>query len=76
MQAIVDFITGWPSRVRSMVDNNALVTFLSDPATLVGLGVVAVGTAYYMASRPRRLVSEIPFDNQSIELEVRVYNGP
>ena len=53
-----------------MAESNALVNLLSDPATLIGLGVVAVGTAYYMATRPRAQNSSIPLDNQSIELPV------
>lgn len=53
-----------------MAESNALVGFLSDPATLIGLGVVAAGTAYYMATRPRAQNSTIPLDIQSIELPV------
>ena len=53
-----------------MADSNALVTFLSDPATLVGLGVVAAGTAYYMMTRPQAQVSTVPLDNQTVELPV------
>ena len=50
-----------------MSDSNAIVTFLSDPATLVGLGVIAIGTAYYMATRPSPQKLPVPSDNQSIE---------
>ena len=53
-----------------MAESNALVSFLSDPATLIGLGVVAAGTAYYMATRPRAQNSTIPLDIQSIEIPV------
>ena len=47
-----------------------LVSLLSDPAVLVGLGLVAAGTAYYMANRPAPMKPPIPLDNQSIELPV------
>ena len=49
---------------------NSLVNFLSDPATLVSLGVIAAGTAYYLSTRPTPVKPPIPLDNQSIELPV------
>ena len=47
-----------------------LISLLSDPAMLVGLGLIAAGTAYYVASRPAAMKPPIPLDNQSIELPV------
>ena len=55
---------------RLMADNS-LVNFLSDPATLVSLSVIAAGTAYYLSTRPTPVKPPIPLDNQSIELPVR-----
>lgn len=52
-------------------DGSALVNFLSDPATLVGLGVVAAGAAYYLSSRVSPFVPPIPLTNQSSEIPVR-----
>lgn len=48
----------------------ALMSFLSDPATLVSLGVIAAGTAYYLLTRPTPVKPPIPLDNQSLELPV------
>ena len=48
------------------------VVSLSDPATLVGLGVVAAGAAYYLATRPTPVTFPVPLDNQSLELPVSV----
>ena len=48
----------------------ALMSFLSDPATLVSLGVIAAGTAYYLLTRPPPVKPPIPLDNQSLELPV------
>ena len=48
----------------------ALMSFLSDPATLVSLGVIAGGTAYYLLTRPPPVKPPIPLDNQSLELPV------
>lgn len=50
---------------------SALVNFLSDPATLVGLGVVAAGAAYYLSSRATPIVPPVPLSNQSLEIPVR-----
>ena len=50
--------------------HSALVGFLSDPATLVGLGVVAAGTAYYLSSRAAPFVPPVPLDNQTTEVPV------
>ena len=47
-----------------------LVQWLSDPATLIGLGTVAALAAYYLFTRPRPLKSRIPLDRQSVELPV------
>ena len=44
--------------------------WLSDPATLIGLGTVAALAAYYLFTRPRPLKSRIPLDRQSVELPV------
>ena len=41
-----------------------------DPSLLVGLGLVAAGAIYYLASRRERERISIPIDNQSIELPV------
>ena len=49
---------------------SAVVNLLSDPATLVGLGAVAAGAAYYLATRPTPLRIPVPLDNQSQELPV------
>lgn len=53
-----------------MSEANAVVSFLSDPTTLVGLGVIALGTAYYMATRPQPATCPVPRDNQSVEQPV------
>lgn len=47
-----------------------LVQWLSDPATLIGLGTVAALAAYYLFTRPRPPKSRIPLDRQSVELPV------
>ena len=52
--------------------NSVLVNFLSDPATLISLGVIAAGTAYYLSTRPTPTTPPIPLDNQSLELPVRL----
>uniref|UniRef100_A0A1X7TMP3 long-chain-fatty-acid--CoA ligase n=1 Tax=Amphimedon queenslandica TaxID=400682 RepID=A0A1X7TMP3_AMPQE len=39
-----------------------------DPSLLVGLGLVAAGAIYYLASRRERERISVPIDNQSIEL--------
>ena len=49
---------------------SAVVSLLSDPATLVGLGAVAAGAAYYLATRPTPVTFPVPLDNQSLELAV------
>ena len=51
--------------------SSALMNFLSDPATLIGLGVIAAGTAYYLSTRPSPANPPVPLDNQSLELPVR-----
>lgn len=56
--------------VEGVMADNSLVNFLSDPATLVSLGVIAAGTAYYLSTRPTPVKPPIPLDNQSIELPV------
>ena len=53
-----------------MAEGSALVNFLSDPATLVGLGVVAAGTAYYLSSRVTPFVPPVPLANQTSEVPV------
>ena len=50
---------------------SSVVSLLSDPATLVSLGVVAAGAAYYLATRPAPIHFPVPLDNQSLELPVR-----
>lgn len=50
--------------------HSALVNFLSDPATLVGLGVVAVGTAYYLSSRTTPFSPPVPLGNQTSVIPV------
>ena len=50
--------------------HSALVNFLSDPATLVGLGVVAAGTAYYLSSRTTPFSPPVPLGNQTSEVPV------
>lgn len=47
-----------------------LVQWLSDPATLIGLGTVAALAAYYLFTRPKPLKSRIPLERQSVELPV------
>ena len=47
-----------------------LIDFLSDPATLVGLGTVAVGAAYYLSSRPTPFLPPISLRNQLCEVPV------
>ena len=47
-----------------------LVQWLSDPATLIGLGTVAALAAYYLFTRPTPMKSRIPLDRQSMELPV------
>lgn len=51
-------------------ESSALVNFLSDPATLVSLGVIAAGTAYYLSTRPAPMRTPFPIDKQSLELTV------
>ena len=53
-----------------MAESSALVNFLSDPATLVGLGVVAAGAAYYLSSRATPIVPPVPLGNQTSEIPV------
>ena len=48
----------------------ALKSLLSDPAVLVGLGLIAAGTAYYMANRLAPMKPPLPLDNQSLEMPV------
>ena len=50
--------------------DSALVSFLSDPATLIGLGMVAAGAAYYLASRTAPVSPPVPLGNQSTEIPV------
>lgn len=47
--------------------SSVLINFLSDPATLVGLGVVAAGAAYYLSSRTTPLSLPISLANQLSE---------
>ena len=47
-----------------------MADFFTDPATLVGLGAVAAGAVYYVATRPAPMKSPYPLDNQSVELLV------
>ena len=54
-----------------MAETSSVVSVLSDPATLVGLGAVAAGAAYYLATRPTPIRFPVPLDNQSLELPVR-----
>ncbi|KAL5484661.1 hypothetical protein EMCRGX_G021198 [Ephydatia muelleri] len=49
-------------------ETSSVVSVLSDPATLVGLGAVAAGAAYYLATRPTPIRFPVPLDNQSLEL--------
>lgn len=49
--------------------SESLVGFLSDPSTLMALGAVAVGTAWYLSSGGRPSKPPLPLDNQSIEIE-------
>ena len=53
-----------------MAEQSSLASFLSDPATLVSLGLMAAGAAYYFASRPTAVRPPYPLDNQSVELPV------
>ena len=46
----------------------ALVNWLAEPATLIGLGTVAVFAVYYLISRPSPRKPPIPLDRQSIEV--------
>ena len=46
-----------------------------DPSLLVGLGLVAAGAIYYLASRRQRERISVPIDNQSIELSVNNQNN-
>ena len=59
------------SSVPAMAEESALVSFLSDPATLVGLGVVAAGAAYYLSSRATPFAPPVPLGNQTVEIPVR-----
>eukprot|EP00731_Ephydatia_muelleri_P024786 Em0016g1057a len=49
-------------------ETSSVVSVLSDPATLMGLGAVAAGAAYYLATRPTPIRFPVPLDNQSLEL--------
>ena len=46
-----------------------MVAFLSDPATLVTLGVVTAGALYYLSSI-RRSNNQLALNNQSYDLPV------
>ena len=48
--------------------SESLVGFLSDPSTLMALGAVAVGTAWYLSSGGTPSKPPLPLDNQSIEV--------
>eukprot|EP00731_Ephydatia_muelleri_P024784 Em0016g1055a len=50
-----------------MAETSSVMSMLSDPATLVGLGAVAAGAAYYV-TRPTPIRFPVPLDNQSLEL--------
>lgn len=53
-----------------MSDSPSLVSFLSDPSTLLALGAVAVGTAWYLSGSASPAKPPLPLDNQSIEVPV------
>ena len=54
-------------------EQSSLGQFLSDPATLVSLGLVAAGAAYYFASRPTAMRPPYPLDSQSVKMPVSSY---
>lgn len=51
-----------------MSDSTSLVGFLSEPSTLMALGAVAVGTAWYLSSSGTPTQPPFPLDNQTIEV--------
>ena len=51
---------------------SGVVSFFSDPTTLVTLGAIAAGAALYLSTRPQPFSPPIPVDNQSLEQPVRV----
>ena len=53
-----------------MSDSGSLVTFLADPSTLLALGAVAVGTAWYFNRSATPVETPVPIDNQSLEVPV------
>ena len=53
-----------------MSDSGSLVTFLADPSTLLALGAVAVGTAWYLSRSATPVETPVPVDNQSLEVPV------
>ena len=59
-----------------MAESSALVNFISDPATLIALGVVAAGAAYYLSSQPRPTPLPVPLDNQTSEVPVSHFTSP
>ena len=55
---------------RKMSDASSVVSFLSDPSTLLALSAVAVGAAWYLSRSAPGVKSVIPLDNQSLEVPV------
>ncbi len=53
-----------------MSDSTSVVSFLSDPSTLLALSAVAVGTAWYLSRSSPSVRPVVPLDNQSLEIPV------
>jgi len=53
-----------------MSDAGSVVSFLSEPSTLLALSAVAVGTAWYLSRGTPGVKSLVPLDNQSLEVPV------
>ena len=59
-----------------MADNAAetALRYLRDPTVVAGLGAVAVGSMYYLASRPTPQPCPVDPDKQSYELPASIPN--
>lgn len=58
-----------------MSDSDSVVTFLSDPSTLLALGAVAMATAWYLNRSAIPVKPLVPLDNQSLEVPVSLLAG-
>lgn len=56
-----------------MSESSSLVGFLSEPSTLLALGAVAVGAAWYLNSSTEPTKPPVPLENQSLEVKINVW---